>query len=222
MIYIADIRLSSIDYLKTAFADDTYGRNIAQKTSVIAENCNAILAINGDYCGFRSKGFVLRNNVLYRDTARSDGDDEALVIDASGDFSIIRESSSSALDLLNRGVLQIFSFGPALVDGGVIAVEKNTEISGKSMVSNPRTAIGQISGLHYLFVVSDGRTSESAGLSLYQLAEVCLSRGCSVAYNLDGGGSSTIWFNGSVINKPTTDGRRITERSVSDIVYIGY
>ena len=44
----------------------------------------------------------------------------------------------------------------------------------------------------------------------------------TTAYNLDGGGSSTMYFNGEVINKPTTNGRSIKERSVSDIVYIGY
>jgi exopolysaccharide biosynthesis protein len=44
--------------------------------------------------------------------------------------------------------------------------------------------------------------------------------GCSEAYNLDGGGSTTMYFNGQVINNPTTTGRSIKERSVSDIIYI--
>ncbi len=46
------------------------------------------------------------------------------------------------------------------------------------------------------------------------------SYGCVIAYNLDGGGSSTMVFNGSIVNNPTTNGKSITERSVSDIVYI--
>jgi len=90
------------------------------------------------------------------------------------------------------------------------------------MASNPRTAIGMIAPLHYVFVVSDGRTNQSAGLSLYQLAEFMQSLGVQVAYNLDGGGSSTMVFQGKVINNPTTNGRTIAERKVSDIVYIGY
>ncbi len=44
-----------------------------------------------------------------------------------------------------------------------------------------------IEPLHYVFVVSDGRTTESAGLSLYELASVMQEYGCTVAYNLDGG-----------------------------------
>ena len=90
------------------------------------------------------------------------------------------------------------------------------------MASNPRTAIGIIDENHYVFVVSDGRTSESEGLSLYELAEFMESLGVTTAYNLDGGGSSTMYFNGTVVNNPTTSGKTISERSVSDIVYIGY
>ena len=89
------------------------------------------------------------------------------------------------------------------------------------MASNPRTAIGMIAPLHYVLVVSDGRTEESQGLSLYQLAEFMQSLGITTAYNLDGGGSSTMVFEGELVNKPTSGGSSIKERSVSDIVYIG-
>lgn len=67
---------------------------------------------------------------------------------------------------------------------------------------------------------SDGRTSESQGLSLKQLAEFMKELNVTTAYNLDGGGSSTMYFNGQIINKPTTNGRNIQEREVSDIVYL--
>ena len=62
-IYVADITLSSADYLKTAFADNAYGKNITQKTSEIAQAHQAVLAINGDYYSARS-GYVLRNGTL--------------------------------------------------------------------------------------------------------------------------------------------------------------
>ena len=71
-------------------------------------------------------------------------------------------------------------------------------------------------------VVSDGRTPESAGLSLYELALILDEYGVKDAYNLDGGGSSVMIFNGKIINKPTSNGEDIRERSSSDIVYIGY
>ena len=52
------------------------------------------------------------------------------------------------------------------------------------------------------------------------MAAFMQSIGVTTAYNLDGGGSSTMVFNGTVMNQPTTDGNTISERKVSDIVYI--
>ncbi len=218
-IYVADIALSSPEYLKTALAQSSYGKNITEKTSEISEEANAILAINGDYYGAREKGYVIRNGVLYRDTAASDQED--LVIYNDGSFEIISENEITAEELINAGAEQVLSFGPALIKNGETAVTEDEEV-GKAKASNPRTAIGNIDDLHYVFVVSDGRTEESAGLSLSQLAEFMKGLGVKTAYNLDGGGSSTMYFNGSVINNPTTNGKTIKERSVSDIVYIGY
>ena len=217
-LYVADIRLTDVSLLKTAFAQNTFGRNIKETTSTMAESQNAILAINGDYYGFRDAGYVLRNGELYRDIGNGA---DMLVIDLDGNFSIVNENDVSAKDMLEDGAWQTLSFGPALMDNGEISVNISSEIEGRSAPSNPRTAIGQAGPLHYVFIVSDGRSNESAGFSLFQLAEEFAERGCSVAYNLDGGGSSTMVFNGAVINNPT-NGRSTRERELSDIVYIGY
>lgn len=217
-IYVADIVLSSADYLQTAFAENSYGKNIKEKTSTIAENVDAILAINGDYYGSQESGYVIRGGTLYRDTS---ADREDLAILSDGSFTIISESETSAEDLLSSGAQEVFSFGPALLKDGEISVTEDEEV-GKAKASNPRTAIGIVDSLHYLFVVSDGRTTESEGLSLYELAEFMQGLDCEIAYNLDGGGSSTMVFMDEVINNPTSDGDKIEERRVSDIVYIGY
>ena len=220
-VYVADITLSSSDYLKTAFAQNSFGTNVTAKTSVTAANNDAILAVNGDYYGANSSGYVIRNGVVYRDTVRENSNNGDLAIYKDGSFKIIYEDQISAEQLVKDGVINLLAFGPALVENGEIAVGKNQEV-GQAMASNPRTAIGIIDENHYIIVVSDGRTSESEGLSLYQLAEVMKSYGAKTAYNFDGGGSSTLYFNGQVINKPTTGGNKISERAVSDIVYIGY
>lgn len=216
-IYAVDVVLSDVSQLRTAFANNTYGRNIKQTTSAMAADHAAILAINGDYYGFRNSGYVLRNGVLYRSSVSGSED---LSVMADGTFRIIEEAETSAAALKEQGAVQIFSFGPSLVNGGAITVDPDTEVD-RAKTSNPRTAIGMISPLHYVFLVSDGRTEESEGLSLYQLASVFQEKGCTVAYNLDGGGSSTLWFNGRIVNHPT-DGVKSGERKVSDIVYIGY
>ena len=220
-VYVADITVTSSDYLKTAFAQNAFGTNVTAKTSETAADNNAILAVNGDYYGANSTGYVIRNGVVYRDTVRENSSNGDLAIYKDGSFKIIYEDQISADQLVKDGVVNLLAFGPALVENSEIAVGTNEEV-GQAMASNPRTAIGIIDENHYIIVVSDGRTSESKGLSLYQMAEVMKSYGVKTAYNLDGGGSSTLYFNGQVINKPTTGGNKISERAVSDIVYIGY
>ena len=220
-VYVADVTVSSSDYLKTAFAQNAFGTNVTAKTSETAADNNAILAINGDYYGANSTGYVIRNGVVYRDTVRENFNNGDLAIYRDGSFKIIYEDQISAEQLVKDGVVNLLAFGPALVENSEIAIGTNEEV-GQAMASNPRTAIGIIDENHYIIVVSDGRTSESKGLSLYQMAEVMKSYGVKTAYNLDGGGSSTLYFNGQVINKPTTGGNKISERAVSDIVYIGY
>ncbi len=218
-VYVADVQLSSAEYLKTAFANDTFGKNVTAKTSEIATANNAILAVNGDFYGTHNSGYVIRNGVLYRETDRANTD--YLCIMADGSFFITTGAEYTAQELLDMGTWQCFMFGPRLIENGIVNVDDNSEVA-RAMASNPRTAIGIVDELHYLFVVSDGRTSESDGLSLSQLAAFMQRLGAQTAYNLDGGGSSTMVFNGSLINNPTTSGRSIKERSVSDIVYIGY
>ncbi|MBR0400593.1 MAG: phosphodiester glycosidase family protein [Mogibacterium sp.] len=217
-IYVADVQLKDSSYLKTAFAQGSYGKNVTAKTSEIAESAGAILAVNGDYYGAQESGYVIRNGKLYRNKALKNQED--LVIYKDGSFGIINESEVTAEQLIKKGAVQTLSFGPALVQNGNVSVSENEEV-GQAMASNPRTAIGIIDENHYVFVVSDGRTSESAGLSLNELAEFMDGLGVETAYNLDGGGSSTMYFNGKVVNNPTTGGSTTKERSVSDIVYIG-
>ena len=221
-IYVADVTLSSAEYLKTAFADGTYGKNITATTSEMAEDNDAILAVNGDYYGVQEEGYVIRGGVLYRSTVKEDAQD--LVIYADGSFEVIYEEDISAEELLENGAWDVLSFGPGLVVDGELNVDTDDEVD-RAKTSNPRTAIGEIDELHYMFVVADGRNDESEGLSLYQLAQFMQELGCTTAYNLDGGGSSSMVFNGEVINDPSGRSSRRNssgERSVSDIVYIGY
>lgn len=218
-VYVADVILKKPELLKTAFAKDSYGKNVKEKTSVIARGKNAILAVNGDYYSAR-EGCVLRNGVLYRDFS-GDSDDQSLIIKEDGSFAFENGNTGNGNELLENGAKQILSFGPALLIDGVINVDTNDEVD-KAMRNNPRTAIAWYGEYHYAFIVADGRTNESTGLSLYELASFAKELGANDVYNLDGGGSSTMYFNGRVVNKPTTNGNRMSEREVSDIVYIGY
>ncbi len=223
-IYLADIRISSPEYLKCAFAHDTYGRNITEKTSAIAERVGAIVAVNGDFYGSRMQGYVVRNGEIFRSVP--DKKMECLLVQSDGSFKIVEQGAANPLKkLCENGILHAFTFGPGLVLNSEISVGKNEDVE-QHMNSNPRTAMAYCGNGRYLLMVSDGRTEQSDGLSLYELGGFLRDLGAESAYNLDGGGSSTMYFkgeliSGKVVNYPTTHGQ-YSERSVSDIVYIGY
>ncbi|WP_336787638.1 phosphodiester glycosidase family protein [Paenibacillus sp. MMO-177] len=218
--YVADVTFNGKMNLLTAFAKNSFGTNITQNTSTIAANNNAVFAINGDYYGFRSDGVVIRNGTVYRDEPARVG----LAFFNDGTMKSYDEEEVSTKDLLAQGVTNAFSFGPALVTDGEIAgdfshVEIDKNFGNRSIQnSNPRTGIGMIAPNHYVFVVVDGRsTGYSRGMTLTEFANLFKELGATEAYNLDGGGSSTMYFKGRVVNNPLGKGN---ERGVSDIIYI--
>ena len=218
--HVATLNLADITQLKSAFANDQFGQNIIEDTSAIAAANNAIFAINGDYYGFRDTGIVIRNGVVYRDS----GEREGLAIYADGSAKIYDETETTAAELTADGVWQTLSFGPALVsDGEVIEgideVEIDTNFGNHSVQgSHPRTAIGIVDSDTIIFVAVDGRSSTSDGATMTELADILRDLGAQTAYNLDGGGSTTMYANGEVVNTPSNRGG--SERGTSDILYV--
>ncbi|AYF99321.1 phosphodiester glycosidase family protein [Protaetiibacter intestinalis] len=217
--YIADVTLADATVLRSAFADDSFGTNIIQTTSEIAAAHDAVFAINGDYYGFRDTGIEIRNGVIYRD----EGAREGLAFYTDGHVEVYDETATSARELLDAGVWNTLSFGPAIVEhgeavDGIDEAEVDTNFGNHSIQgAQPRTAVGVIDDNHLVFVVVDGRQKGySEGVTLGRLADIMISLGASTAYNLDGGGSSTMYFGGEVINSPSNGG----ERGTSDILYI--
>ncbi|SFT23641.1 phosphodiester glycosidase family protein [Paenibacillus sp. BC26] len=218
--YVADVEFNNQTNLLTAFAKNAFGTNITENTSEIAATNNAVLAINGDYYGFRNDGVIIRNGTIYRNEPARDG----FALFKNGSLQGYSEEQTSADDLLAEGATNTFSFGPILVDDGKIAgdfssvrIDKN--FGNRSIQeANPRTGIGMITPNHFVFVVVDGRnTGYSRGMTLTEFADLFKELGATEAYNLDGGGSSTMVFMDRVVNTPSSHG---SERGVSDIIYI--
>ena len=219
--YVADVVLSNATLLKNAFADNQFGQNIIAYTSDIAQENNAIFAINGDYYGFRDDGIIIRNGVVYRDDPTRVG----LAFYLDGSMQIYDETQASAEELLAAGVWNTLSFGPALLEDsqvvdGISEIEVDTNFGNHSIQgSQPRTGIGIIDENHFIFIVADGRSrGYSMGVTMTEFAQLFQESGCTSAYNLDGGGSSTMYFMGRVVNNPLG---RNKERGTSDILYIG-
>ncbi len=218
--YVADVTLTDATVLQSAFARNSFGENITETTSDTAADNNAVFAINGDYYGFRDTGIVIRNGVVYRD----EGAREGLAFYRDGTVKVYDETTTTADDLVAAGVWNTLSFGPALLENGEVLAgideaEVDTNIGNHSIQGEqPRTAIGVIDDNHLVFVVVDGRSpGYSAGVTMTGLAFIMSGLGATTAYNLDGGGSSTMYFDGSLVNNPLGTG---TERGTSDILYI--
>ena len=220
-VYIADIYLTSAEYLKTSVASKSLGK--AEDTvRAQADKVNAILAINGDYC-HRRHSYIIRDGEVIYDKLLYQSGFESLAIKYDGTLFPFYPKDYTIQELLNMGCYDVFDFGPTLVRNGEIDITPDTEvaITGSGVV-NPRTAIGWVDGLHYMMVVVDGRSDASRGVTLYELADILKEQGCTYAYNLDGGGSTTMYFNGEIVNQPMTYQNQYLERTISDIVYIGY
>ncbi len=218
--YVADVVLDDAITLQSAFAEDSFGENITETTSAIAGANNAVFAINGDYYGFRDTGIVIRNGVVFRD----EGARQGLAFYRDGTVKVYDETATTAEQLLADGVWNTLSFGPSLLDNGDVAegiedVEVDTNFGNHSIQGEqPRTAVGIIDDNHLVFVVVDGRSpGYSAGVTMTGLAEIMQGLGATTAYNIDGGGSSTMYFNGELVNNPLGENK---ERGTSDILYI--
>jgi exopolysaccharide biosynthesis protein len=218
--YVADVVLGDATTPRSAFANDSFGENITETTSAIAEANNAIFAINGDYYGFRDTGIVIRNGVVFRD----EGARQGLAFYRDGTVKVYDETTTTAEQLVADGVWNTLSFGPSLLDSGEVAegiedVEVDTNFGNHSIQGEqPRTAVGVIDENHLVFVVVDGRSpGYSAGVTMTGLAQIMQGLGATTAYNIDGGGSSTMYFNGGLVNNPLGQNK---ERGTSDILYI--
>lgn len=218
--FASDIQLHDATDLRAAFAKNQYGQNIRETVSSMAAEHGACFAVNGDYYGFRTDGIVIRNGVLYRDEPVGR---ECLVMYRDGTTEIVRDREVTGEELVERGAWNVFSFGPVLIENGVIRegldesyrVDLFTEdISGKQ----PRTAIGILGENHFLILTVDGRAEGySCGMTFREMAQFFADYGCETAYNLDGGSSVTLYRDGTILNRPSKG----VEREISDILYIG-
>ena len=108
---------------------------------------------------------------------------------------------------------------PQLIKNGKIEITWEQEKSSKSFVEtrHPRTAVAKLKEGKFLMVAVDGRQKESVGMNLSELAALLLELGATDAMNLDGGGSTTMFLNGKIVNKPSD---KEGERKVSDAILV--
>ncbi len=204
--YIADIYVRDITCFQTVLANGTYGSGYRDGIDDMALLSEALLAVNGDYYGNTTEGVVIRNGVIYR---ANPTDCDVCVLYYDGSMRVIPGSAFSVEEAIADGAWQAWTFGPALLDadGGTISSFNSTN---RIQSANPRTAIGYYEPGHYCLVVVDGR-GESAGITLPELSKLFYRLGCKSAYNLDGGNSSVMVWQNSIINDPSGGGRESSD-----------
>lgn len=216
--HFAEVKIAHPTQLKTAFAGGKYSSSVRRTPQKIAQQVNAVIAINADYCGYRQRGVIIRQSTLYRNNPCGW---DVLFIDSDGNFHIMSDRSIKKSGILEEyEIINSLEFGPSLVVDGEIKLMNIESGCGEYWNEghvSPRTAIGQIGRLHYLFCCVEGRTDYSKGIYTSQMAQIMYDKGCVQAYNLDGGMSTTMVFNGKAMNYPMWGGQRV----VSDIIYCG-
>ena len=213
--YVADVQLRSAEGFHTARPEHGTGR-----LSDMVKDTDAVLAVNADNYRSHGYGVIIRDGECIR---RSKSTRHLLAVRRNGSLEVVTDrrtvrAAELAQRLTAQGTLQTFEFGPLLVaQGEPVAFPKTFRlISTSPYRREPRTAIGMIAPLHYVIVVVDGRRpGYSEGVSLQTLQQIFVDLGVQTAFNLDGGGSMELWFQGEIINRPSGGG----ERSMSDCIW---
>ncbi|WP_376770091.1 phosphodiester glycosidase family protein [Clostridium bowmanii] len=194
-----------------------------QLTSDIAKDNNAIAAINGG--GFKDEdngtkytgtganpaGIIMANGkIVANDITDENKKTEVVAMTSSGKLLVGPHSLS---EMKTDGVTEAISFGPALIVSGQKTITKGDGGWGIA----PRTCVAQRGDGAIMFLVIDGRKLGSLGATLKEAQDVLYDYGAINATNLDGGSSSTLFYDDEVINSPSDS---LGERSVSSIMYI--
>ena len=210
--YVADIYVASIDNFVTKVANDDMSYYSTQNSAALDKAANAILSMCGDFMTYQKGGFMMRNGEIYVDDHNLNS---ICVLYSNGEMETFDGKKYKIDDIKENDPVQVWSFGPALLDENGETRAKYT-VSSTVAQRNPRSAVGYFEPGHYCFVVVDGRQKHSAGIKIPQLAEIFEELGCKVAYNLDGGGSAVMMFDHKTYSKQSNG----ADRKLGDLLVI--
>ena len=222
--FVADIHMRDISEFRPGFGAEGHTGRGAIHPWLIARREKAVLWITGDNLindEREEKGILIRDGRMFWSGEKED----TLAIYSDMSMRIIKKGAMTPGTLLEDGVENAYSFGPTLIDNGVI--NENAKFH-RVRRANPRTGIGYLSPGHYIAIVVDGRQKDySVGLPVWELADLFASYGCTVAYNLDGGLSAAMIFMGEQLNSHsgtrTGGSENISyQRAVPDGLMFGY
>ena len=212
--WVASIKIAHPSQLRTTAANG-FQSEMTMKGTAMAKRVNAVLAINGDYFYFTHHGYILRQGQLFLDDLR--GDRDVLLIDEDGDFHIVRNPFTGQVSQTINGkqVVQAFFFGPVLVENGKMVRDMDLRYDMRAEERRQRMCIAQVGPLEYKCICCGPPARGNSGMNLMEFARLVYSLGVETAYNLDGGDSTMMIFNGQKVNDPKSP----DTRDIADIIY---
>jgi exopolysaccharide biosynthesis protein len=117
----------------------------------------------------------------------------------------------SLKDLNEKSIRDAIVYGPPLIMNGV--PQNNINNQGTA----PRTAIGQRADGSIIFLVVDGRQLLKVGATIQDIQNIMIQENAINAINLDGGASSTMYYEGEILNNPSD---KFGERPIPTIFYV--
>lgn len=184
----------------------------AAKPMTLAKSANALFAISGDYYGIRCNGLVVRNGRKVIAKGARNG----LALYRDGTARVYNERTTTINALLGSGAWQTMSFGPVLLRDGRVSMADIDAAQSYVKRRHPRAGVCVPTPNTVMFILVDGRhPGWSQGMTLPEFAKLFKDRGCSEAYNMDGGQSAALIFDGQIVNKIPGG-----QRAISDIFYV--
>lgn len=215
----AAIRISTPAQLRTFTVSGT-GDQVTNIGPTIGNKIKPAFAINGDYFSSRSIGYLVRQGKQYRLNCK--GVHDVLIIDDKGDLHVIPKATNESVKAFEGTVINSFTFGPCLIlDGQKRTGEDYAYFDVGMYKKTQRMAICQTGPLEYLCVCCEGPENKgSKGLTMDEFADLLMSfDGIRIAYNLDGGSSSTAIFQNKDGKYYKFNARDSKTRGLKDMIY---
>ena len=225
------VRPGSGDFIRAYFNEQNPKTKKLAETADIARQNHLVFALNTDWYYYRvlrnakkrtmTVGVVLRGGeAFYDDPAKKAANNipnrDYIALFPDGRMEAYDYNGPGAEELKAQGAYDVFCFGPVLVRDGEVT-EQALRIGARGN-NNPRSAIGMVESGHYVAIMVEGRTKASVGCQLTYLADLFLKKGCTVAFNLDGGGTASMIFMGDYLNENTYS---VQNRKQNEVLGIG-
>ena len=234
-----EVKMQDGSQIRRKLAGDMFGSDILEYTTSMHKAANAVVSMNADYYRFRDMGIVAYNRQLYRFNEslylNRYGQDlkkyncvDTLFVTGSGDFLFFHQYEETTPEAMQQFIQDndiVFSiaFGPILVENGQLNTSRDFEEEwypiGEVNTGYSRAGIGQVGQLHYLYMSLNHSDEKQARWRVKEFGQHFYEKGVLNAYNLDGGQTGEIVFQGNEAYNHVDHVNGTSSRQVSDMIY---